>query len=52
MLGFRDLASREPLKAKFYDSDLWECEFETMLMPILEGYEEVVVHGHVGQAHR
>jgi hypothetical protein len=43
MRGFPDLASREPLKAKFYDGDLWKRELENVLMPMIEKYDVVVV---------
>jgi NIPSNAP len=43
MRGFPDLDSREPLKAKFYDGDLWKNELESVLMPMLEKYEVVLV---------
>jgi hypothetical protein len=43
MRGFPDLASREPLKAKFYDGDLWKSELEGVLMPMIDKYEVVVV---------
>ncbi|MGA2600241.1 MAG: NIPSNAP family protein [Bryobacteraceae bacterium] len=43
MRGFPNLASREPLKAKFYESELWKSELENILMPMLEKYEVVVV---------
>jgi hypothetical protein len=43
MRGFPDLASREPMKAKFYKGDLWKSELETILMPMLEKYEVVLV---------
>ena len=29
MRGFPDLASREPMKAKFYEGELWKRELET-----------------------
>jgi len=41
--GFPDLESREPMKAKFYEGELWKGELETILMPMLETYEVVVV---------
>jgi hypothetical protein len=44
MRGFPDLASREPLKAKFYDGDLWKRELENVLMPMIEKYDVVVVN--------
>jgi hypothetical protein len=43
MRGFPDLASREPMKAKFYEGELWKSELESVMMPMLEKYEVVVV---------
>ena len=43
MRGFPDLASREPMKAKFYEGELWKNELENILMPMLEKYEVVLV---------
>jgi hypothetical protein len=43
MRGFPDLPSREPMKAKFYEGELWKSELEQLLMPMLEKYELVVV---------
>jgi NIPSNAP len=43
MRGFPDLASREPMKAKFYEGELWKGELENVLMPMIEKYEVVVV---------
>jgi NIPSNAP len=43
MRGFPDLASREPMKAKFYEGELWKNELENVLMPMLEKYEIVLV---------
>ena len=43
MRGFPDLPSREPLKAQFYDGELWKGELEKTVMPMLEKYEVVVV---------
>jgi hypothetical protein len=45
MRGFPDLESREPMKAKFYESDLWTNELERVLMPMLERYDVVLVEG-------
>ncbi len=45
MRGFPDLASREPMKAKFYEGVLWKEELEGALMPMLEKYDVVVVEG-------
>jgi hypothetical protein len=43
MRGFPDLASREPMKARFYEGELWKRELEGILMPMLEKYEVIVV---------
>src|SRR5262245_7103352 len=49
MRGFPDLASREPMKAKFYEGDLWKRELERVLMPMIEKYEVVLVDDRDGQ---
>ena len=43
MRGFPDLASREPMKAQFYDGALWKGELESIMLPLLEKYDVVVV---------
>jgi hypothetical protein len=43
MRGFPDLASREPMKSKFYEGNLLKRELETVLMPLIDKYEVVVV---------
>ncbi|HET6933861.1 MAG TPA: NIPSNAP family protein [Candidatus Angelobacter sp.] len=43
MRGFPDLDSREPMKAKFYEGELWKNELEHLLMPMLDKYEVVLV---------
>jgi heme-degrading monooxygenase HmoA len=43
MRGFPSLASREPMKAKFYEGELWKRELEDLLMPMIEKYEVVLV---------
>ena len=43
MRGFPDLASREPMKAQFYEGELWKNELENQLMPMIEKYEVVLV---------
>jgi NIPSNAP len=43
MRRFPDLASREPMKAKFYEGELWKNELENMVMPMIEKYEVVLV---------
>ncbi len=49
MRGFPDLTSREPMKAKFYEGDLWKSELEQMLMPMIERYDVVLVDDPEGQ---
>jgi hypothetical protein len=51
MRGFPDLASREPIKAKFYEGELWKRELESVLMPLLEKYEVVVADDAEGLVH-
>jgi len=48
MRGFPDLQSREPMKAKFYEGELWKSELESVLMPMLEKYEVVLVEDKEG----
>ena len=48
MRGFPSLESREPMKAKFYEGDLWKRELEQALMPILEKYDVVLVEDPEG----
>ncbi len=43
MRGFPDIASRDPMKAKFYEGALWKGELENVVMPMLEKYEVIVV---------
>lgn len=43
MRGFPDLASREPMKARFYEGELWKAVLESVLMPMLEKYEVLLV---------
>jgi hypothetical protein len=40
--GFPDLASRDPMKAAFYEGDLWKNELENVVMPMLEKYDVVL----------
>ena len=49
MRGFPDLPSREPMKAQFYESDLWKRELESLLMPMIDKYEVVLVDDPDGQ---
>jgi hypothetical protein len=43
MRGFPDLASRDPMKEKFYEGELWKNELEHVLMPLIEKYDVVLV---------
>jgi hypothetical protein len=43
MRGFPDITSREPMKAKFYEGELWKGELENILLPMLDKYEVVLV---------
>jgi len=51
MRGFPDLASREPMKAKFYEGELWKRELEQLLMPMIEKYDVVLVDDPEGLIH-
>ena len=51
MRGSPDMPSREPMKAKFYEGELWKGELENVLLPLLEKYEVVVVEDAEGQVH-
>jgi hypothetical protein len=43
MRAFPDLPSREPMKARFYEGELWKRELEHIMLPMLEKYDVVVV---------
>jgi hypothetical protein len=43
MRGFPNIESREPMKARFYEGELWKGELENILMPMIEKYEVVLV---------
>ncbi len=43
MRGFPDVDSREPMKARFYEGELWKRELEHVLMPMIASYEVVLV---------
>ena len=51
MRGFPDLASREPMKALFYEGELWKSELENVLMPMIEKYDVVLVDDVGGLIH-
>jgi hypothetical protein len=46
--GFPDLASREPMKAAFYEGELSKREPEDVLMSVLEKHEVVPVEAPEG----
>lgn len=46
--GFPDEASREPLKAAFYEGPEWVGGLEAEIMPLLDGYSAIVVEDAVG----
>src|SRR5215467_11682994 len=48
MRGFPDLPSREPMKAKFYEGELWKRELENVLMPMIEKDDVVLVEDPEG----
>lgn len=48
MRGFPDLPSRDALKAQFYEGALWKNELESVLMPMIERYDVVVVDDRDG----
>jgi hypothetical protein len=48
MRGFPDMDSRDPMKAKFYEGQLWKGELADLLMPILEKWDVVLVDDHEG----
>jgi len=43
MRGFPDVSSRDPMKTKFYEGELWKRELENVLLPMLDKYEVVLV---------
>jgi hypothetical protein len=43
MRGFPDLPSRNSLKAAFYEGSLWKQELESVLMPMIDKYDVMVV---------
>ena len=49
MRGFPDLASRDPMKARFYEGPLWKRELEHVLIPMIEKYDVVLVDDPEGQ---
>jgi hypothetical protein len=51
MRGFPDLASRDRMKAGFYEGDLWKSRLEGILMPMLDTYDVVLVDDPDGLLH-
>ena len=49
MRGFPNLEAREPMKAKFYEGELWKRELESVLVPMIEKYEVVLVDDPEGK---
>lgn len=43
MRGFPNLESRDRLKAAFYEGELWKRELESVLLPMLDTYDVVLV---------
>jgi hypothetical protein len=43
MRGFPHMASRDSLKAQFYEGQLWKQELEPVVMPMLERYDVTLV---------
>jgi hypothetical protein len=43
MRGFPDANSRETMKTRFYEGTLWKGELESVVLPMLNSYEVVVV---------
>jgi len=51
MRGFPDLASREEMKARFYEGELWKRDLESVLMPMIEKYDVVLVDDSENRIH-
>lgn len=51
MRGFPDLATREPMKARFYEGELWKRELEGIMLPMLDTYDVVLVDDPDGSIH-
>jgi len=48
MRAFPDVESREPMKTRFYGSELWLRELEPVMMPMIDKYEAVLVEDTLG----
>ena len=42
MRGFPDLESRDPIKARFYEGELWKNELEAIAMPMIDSYDVIL----------
>jgi hypothetical protein len=51
MRGFPDRASREPMRAQFYEGELWKRELENVLLPMIDKYEVVLVEDSENRIH-
>ena len=47
--GFPDMTSRDTMKEQFYEGPVWKGELETLLLPMLESYDVVVIDDPEGQ---
>jgi hypothetical protein len=45
------MASRKPMKVKFYEGAVWKGELEGLLLPMLEKYEVLLVEDSEGLIH-
>ena len=48
MRAFPNLESREPMKTKFYEGELWKRELEQTLMPMIDKFDVVLVEADGG----
>ena len=48
MRAFPNLESRDPMKAKFYEGELWKRELEQKLMPMIEKFDVVLIEAESG----
>jgi hypothetical protein len=46
--AFPDAASRESMKDAFYDGEVWLEEMESVVMPLIEHFESVLVEDTIG----
>jgi hypothetical protein len=48
MRAFPDLESRGPMKARFYEGELWKKELEHVMLPMLDKFDVVLVEAKDG----